>query len=121
MKKTPLSLVCASLGGILLLPAALAQLPDTDGDGIADYFEMQLGYDWQNKASRPADQDGDGIPDIFDNDIDGDGISNRQEQAQGYDPHQSNSELGGGGVPNGPERWPADATEWSGLGGTGQR
>lgn len=119
MKKTPLSLVCASLGGILLLPAALAQLPDTDGDGIADYFEMQLGYDWQNKASRPADQDGDGIPDIFDDDIDGDGISNRDEQAQGYDPQQANPDIDGDGVPNAQDLFPLDPNEWYDLDGDG--
>lgn len=119
MKKTPLSLVCASLGGLLLVPAALAQLPDTDGDGIADYFEMQLGYDWHNPASRPLDQDADGIPDIFDNDIDGDGISNQEEQAQGYNPQQADPDIDGDGVPNERDAFPLDPREWSDLDGDG--
>ena len=53
---------------------SMCQVIDTDGDGMGDYIETQLGYDPNN-----ADADGDGVLDPADLDLDNDGIPNTVE------------------------------------------
>lgn len=69
---------------------------DIDGDGIANDYEIRLGFDPHDPNSTPPDLDGDGIPDAFDNDIDGDGIANERD-AFPYDPTEW-ADLDGDGV-----------------------
>lgn len=38
---------------------------DIDGDGIANHYEVQLGFNPRDADDLPADADGDGIPDIL--------------------------------------------------------
>lgn len=76
-------------------------LKDTDGDGLTDELEIQLGLDPNNN-----DSDGDGIDDGYEHfvlgldplnandassDLDGDGISNLEEYQSGSDPLNANS------------------------------
>jgi hypothetical protein len=67
---------------------------DTDGDGTADYLDLDSDQDGisdgfeagdQKLATAPIDTDGDGTPDFQDDDSDGDGISDAQEVAGGFD------------------------------------
>lgn len=64
--------------------------PDTDGDGIPDYLDVdddndnvrtkdEINASGQNSIERYFDTDGDGIPDYLDNDDDGDGVITRYE------------------------------------------
>ncbi len=53
--------------------------PDRDGDGISNDYEIQLGYNPDDKTSTPPDMDKDGIPDALDDDRDGDGVPNGQD------------------------------------------
>ena len=64
---------------------------DRDGDGISNEYEVQLGFDPNDKANTPEDLDGDATPDALDTDIDGDGHLNVADV------------------------FPRDATEWSDL------
>ncbi len=85
---------------------------DTDGDGLLDYIEDQLGTD-KTKADtdgdglsdyeevvvlgldpRKADTDGDGVPDP-DEDCDNDGLTNREEYQRGANPVGTDSDLDG--------------------------
>ena len=80
-------------------------LPDTDGDGIVDVIEVELGTDPDN-----PDTDGDGLTDRFEVDFgfdpltpgeegldpDGDGLDNLAEQAFGSDP--TNADLDADGL-----------------------
>ncbi len=59
---------------------------DTDGDGIPDVIETELGYDPAN-----PDTDRDGILD-GDEDLDGDRLRNRWELLYGYDPRKRDSD-----------------------------
>ena len=60
---------------------------DSDADGVED------GYDgFPNDPTRWEDTDRDGIEDKLDNDIDGDGISNKKEIAQGTFPYKADSD-----------------------------
>jgi hypothetical protein len=52
--------------------------PDTDGDGIPDLAEFQMGLDLNNPADAGLDPDGDGA-------------ANLQEYLAGTDPHDANS------------------------------
>ncbi|MEM7612718.1 MAG: hypothetical protein AAF270_13615 [Pseudomonadota bacterium] len=63
---------------------------DADGDGVEDAFD---GY--PNDPSRWEDTDRDGIEDARDNDIDGDGLTNRQEQRIGSFPYKADSDADG--------------------------
>ncbi|MDN4148436.1 hypothetical protein QYE80_25860 [Pseudomonas tohonis] len=67
--------------------------PDRDGDGISNDYEIQLGYNPDDKNSTPPDMDKDGIPDALDDDRDGDGVPNVQD-AFPDDPKES-SDLDG--------------------------
>jgi hypothetical protein len=60
---------------------------DTDGDGVDDGFDG-----FPTDPSRWADTDGDGIEDAMDPDIDGDGILNTDEIAQGTFPYKADSD-----------------------------
>ena len=57
------------------------EIVDTDNDGIPDSDDA-----FPNNPDESEDTDGDGIGDNTDPDIDGDGISNEDEQAAGTDP-----------------------------------
>lgn len=72
--------------------------PDTDGDGISDWEELNNGYSPHNPEPvklEDNDQDGDGLndrmelrfgTDITDPDTDGDGFTDGEEIAGGFDP-----------------------------------
>jgi hypothetical protein len=60
---------------------------DTDGDGVEDAFDG-----FPSDPERWADTDRDGIEDHKDNDIDGDGIPNSQEVANGTFPYKADSD-----------------------------
>src|SRR2546423_9966593 len=85
--------VTAIAHGILGL-APLPDLPDSDGDGLPDAWEIVLGLDPHN-----PDTDGNGILD-GDEDTDHDGLKNRWEARYGYDPRDPSThkipKLGGG-------------------------
>ncbi|WP_374979368.1 thrombospondin type 3 repeat-containing protein [Pseudomonas solani] len=70
--------------------------PDRDGDGISNDYEIQLGYNPDDKNSTPPDMDKDGIPDALDDDRDGDGVPNAQD-AFPDDPKES-SDLDGDNI-----------------------
>lgn len=66
--------------------------PDSDGDGLPDGWEVQIGYDQNQPSDLTVDSDGDGMYDWFelvyvldngvddaDDDPDGDGLSNYEE------------------------------------------
>ncbi len=68
--------------------------PDTDGDGLNDAEEAQLGTNPANANSKPggsADFDGDGLTDDVDSDADNDGISNTFETLGGTNPYDAQS------------------------------
>ncbi len=50
--------------GRALLRRSLPPLPDTDGDGVPDYWEVQFGLDPKNPSDAMADLDGDGYANI---------------------------------------------------------
>ncbi len=60
---------------------------DRDGDGVDDTFDG-----FPDDPTRWADTDGDGIEDALDPDIDGDGIANTDEIAQGTFPYKADSD-----------------------------
>ena len=75
------ALVAVGCGGEFILAGAdggdaatdsgpVVMLPDTDGDGIADFYEG---------ADDEVDTDGDGTPDYLDDDSDGDGVLDADE------------------------------------------
>src|SRR5947209_6686721 len=74
--------------------ATLPELPDSDGDGLPDAWEILLGLDPHN-----PDTDGNGILD-GDEDSDHDGLKNRWEARYGYDPRDPSTrktpKIGGG-------------------------
>lgn len=93
---------------------------DTDGDGLSDAMEAQLG-------SNPNDPDTnhDGVPDgvayrlglsLTSNDTDGDGVTNAVEIAQGTDPIKADTD--GDGVPDGQDCFPLDPTRSQCLSGS---
>ncbi len=68
-------------------------LPDTDGDGYHDAFEVLSSSDPFNALSTPADRDGDGLPNAHETcsnpdnpDTDKDGFGDGDEVAAGSDP-----------------------------------
>jgi len=78
---------------------------DSDGDGISDARERELGLNPNSNDSdgdgildskeigdinNPTDTDGDGIIDALDEDSDGDGISDEYEREAGTDPRDNN-------------------------------
>ena len=76
--------------------------PDSDGDGLNDYWDDNDGDGIANGeefilGTNPnlADTDGDGIPDGLD-DNDGDGLSNQEELILGTDPN--NADTDGDGI-----------------------
>jgi len=69
-----------SIANAILGLAPLPNLPDSDGDGLPDAWEILLGLDPHN-----PDTDGNGILD-GDEDTDHDGLKNRWEALYGYDP-----------------------------------
>ena len=79
-----------------LYPTKSTMWSDSDGDGFTD----QLGHDSSDDCPGQAgdsidmmkgcpDMDGDGLSDIYDDDTDGDGISNSIERQAGYDPYDN--------------------------------
>jgi hypothetical protein len=73
---------------------------DSDGDGLTDLQELELGSNPFN-----PDSDGDGIPD-GDEDADGDGLSNSLELAMGLNPLSVDSD--GDGIADGDEDYDGD-------------
>jgi hypothetical protein len=60
---------------------------DADGDGVSDGFDG-----FPEDPTRWEDTDRDGIEDSKDDDIDGDGITNAKEIAQGTFPYKADSD-----------------------------
>ena len=60
---------------------------DSDADGVEDGFDG-----FPNDPTRWEDTDRDGIEDSLDDDIDGDGISNKDEVARGTFPYKADSD-----------------------------
>jgi hypothetical protein len=74
--------------GLALAPAAaFAATTDRDHDGLSDAFETQKSL----TSPTRADTDGDGIPDGAE-DLDGDRLTNRQEQIAGTNPRKKDSD-----------------------------
>ncbi len=100
--------------------------PDRDGDDISNDYEIQLGYDPDDKTSTPPDMDKDRIPDALDDDIDGDGVPNDKD-AFPYDKTESkdldkdgigdnaDTDRDGDGVDNDKDAFPDDPKESSDL------
>lgn len=63
--------------------------PDSDGDGLSDYHEVQIGTN-----PLVVDTDGDGTSD-YDEDSDNDGLSNGEEVTKGTDPTNADSDYDG--------------------------
>lgn len=64
--------------------------PDTDGDGLSDYFE----YVYTNTDPLKKDTDGNGILD-GDEDFDQDGLTNKEEAELGTNPNLNDTDLDG--------------------------
>jgi len=95
----------------LLIPSVQSNV-DSDGDGLPDWKESQLGTDPNNR-----DSNGDGIPDAaslfagispIDMDVDGDGIPNATEILNGTNPFSADTD--GDGVADGLDVYPLDPT-----------
>ena len=93
-------------------------LGDSDGDGLPDWKEREIGTD-----PYDPDTNGDGIPDGIEYamgldptnmDMDGDGLSNAQELAMGTNPFLADTD--GDGVPDGQDAYPLDPTRWQAPG-----
>jgi len=91
---------------------------DTDGDGLPDWKEREIGTDPYN-----PDTNGDGIPDGIEYamgldpknmDMDGDGLTNAQELAMGTNPFLADTD--GDGVPDNLDAYPLDPTRWQAPG-----
>jgi len=93
-------------------------LGDSDGDGLPDWKEREIGTDPYN-----ADTNHDGIPDGVEYamgldpanmDMDGDGLTNAQELAMGTNPFLADTD--GDGVPDNLDAYPLDPTRWQAPG-----
>mgnify|MGYP001386115426 CR=1 FL=1 len=94
-----------------LYPTETNLWSDSDGDGFSDQLGHptisddcpgQIGDSTEMMRGCP-DMDDDGIPDIYDDDTDGDGISNSIERQAGYDPYDSQNtpvDFDGDGIPD---------------------
>ncbi len=90
---------------------------DSDGDGLPDYVEEDLGGDPNDPDSDgdgiadgeegTGDTDGDGLPDFVDDDDDGDGVATADEGTEDTDgdgvPDHQDPDSDGDGVPDGLE------------------
>lgn len=102
LKRVKNTLLLFVLAGLAYLPAASLPEPtsaDTDGDGLDDYVEVQLGLNPLDPADGFSDEDGDGLTlaeevkagtDPVNADSDGDGYSDREELLLGTDPLNPN-------------------------------
>jgi hypothetical protein len=72
--------LATGLGGVNSLTVQLIVLPDNDGDGMADIWEVQYGFDTNNLADAFLD-------------LDGDGMINRDEYVAGTNPNDPTSVL----------------------------
>src|SRR5690606_5862929 len=82
-----------------------SDFPDTDGDGIPDYLDIdddndnvrtadEIDRSAQNSLDRYFDTDGDGIPDYLDPDDDGDGTPTRLEDSNDDGPVNDRNDEG---------------------------
>jgi hypothetical protein len=78
--RVALTNLSTGLGGQNSANAQLTVLPDNDGDGIADLWEVQYGLNTNALADGAQD-------------LDGDGMSNRDEYVAGTDPTDPTSVL----------------------------
>ncbi|MBM4110235.1 MAG: hypothetical protein FJ254_02605 [Phycisphaerae bacterium] len=90
------------------------RIEDTDRDGF------------NNDSPSESDIDGDGIPNDEDRDRDGDGVENvdepvmpSEQRDEGRLPCDRTTDCDGDGTPDGKDRFPLDATEWSDADGDG--
>jgi len=72
--------LATGLGGVNSTTVQLTVLPDFDGDGMADLWEIQYGFNTNSLADSLLDSDGDGM-------------SNRDEYVAGTNPTDSSSLL----------------------------
>lgn len=93
-------------------------LGDSDGDGLPDWKEREIGTDPYN-----ADTNGDGVSDGVEYfagldpanmDMDGDGLTNAQELAMGTNPFSADTD--GDGVPDNQDAYPLDPSRWQAPG-----
>lgn len=84
---------------------------DSDGDGYSDKKEVDTGTNPLDSTSFfGLDTDGDGISDLVDTDIDNDGLYNWEEEALGTDSLKRDSD--GDGVSDKEDVFPQDANKW---------
>ena len=95
------------------IDAIALSLSDGDEDGVTN--DLDNCQDVANADQADLDQDGKG--DVCDADIDGDGVSNEDETAQGTSPDKADSD--GDGVLDGEDALPLDASESSDRDGDG--
>jgi hypothetical protein len=82
-------------------------LDDIDGDGVDDAADNCPAVANTNQS----DLDGDGFGDACDPNIDGDGVSNDEENANGTDPYEADTD--GDLVDDGADAFPLDGLEWA--------
>ena len=95
------------------IDAVALSLSDGDEDGVTN--DRDNCQDVANADQADLDQDGKG--DVCDADIDGDGVANEEETAQGTSPDKADSD--GDGVLDGVDALPLDASESSDRDGDG--
>lgn len=84
---------------------------DSDGDGYSDKEEVDTGTNpLESTSFFGLDTDGDGISDLVDTDIDNDGLYNWEEESLGTDSLKRDSD--GDGVSDKEDNFPQDENKW---------